>query len=110
MFGIPVRVPFVFVMLLAGLWVFALAWWKPELLNQNRASRFYTSILEGILCGTFWGLLLALQNDVPLAGIVLSSILVGLFWFGVVLYSRQQYPKNASETGYVIHNSVERRH
>jgi hypothetical protein len=93
MFGIPIRVPFLIVMLLAGLWIFAMAWWKPELLEQKPTSRFYISILESLVCGFLWGAILAYLSDDPIEGLVLSSILVGFFWFSIVFYSRHRYAR-----------------
>ena len=105
MFGIPIRVPFLLVMLLAGLWVFALAWWKPELLEQKPVGRLYTSILESLVCGFLWGVILSHLSNDPLEGLVLSSLLAGFFWFSVVFYSRQRYAESLKKTLYITKNS-----
>lgn len=91
MFGIPVRVPFLIVMLLAAFWVFVLVWWKPELLDQKRSSRIYVSILEGLLCGFMWGIILSQFSHDPLEGLFLSGFFTGSIWFCVVLYIRNRY-------------------
>lgn len=93
LFGIPIRVPFLIVMLLAALWVFALAWWKPELLEQKRGSRFYVSLLEGLVCGLLWGFLLSHFSSDPAASLALSALLTSLVWFCVAFYSRLRYTK-----------------
>ena len=95
MFGIPVRVPFLIVMLLAAFWVFVLIWWKPELLEQERPTRVYVSILEGLLCGSLWGFLLAQFSNDPLEGLFLSGFFTGAIWFCVVLYSRKRYAQTS---------------
>ena len=104
MFGIPIRAPFLMLMLLAGLWIFAMAWWKPELLEQKPASRFYISILESFVCGFTWGVALASFSDDPIEGLVLSSIVAGFFWFGVVYYSRRSYAKTLTQAPYPSQN------
>ena len=104
-FGIPIRVPFLIVMLLAGLWVFALAWWKPELLEQRPASRFYVSVLESMVCGLLWGVTLACFSNDPIVGLILSSILAGVLWFWIVFYSRLRYAQALQQSLYTNHNS-----
>ena len=91
MFGIPIRVPFLIVMLLAAIWILVIVWWKPELLKQKRSTRVYVSILEGLLCGSLWGILLSQFSNDPLEGLLLSAFFTGGIWFCVVLYSRNRY-------------------
>ena len=93
MFGIPVRVPFLIVMLLATVWIFVLAWWKPELLKQKPANRWYVSLLESVLCSLLWGGLHAYFFDDPIESLVLSAVITGGIWFGIVFYSRNRYAR-----------------
>ena len=93
MFGIPVRVPFLIVMLLATVWIFVLAWWKPELLKQKAASRWYVSLLESMLFGLLWGGLLAYFSADPVESLILSAVITGCIWFGIVFYSRNRYAR-----------------
>lgn len=91
MLGIPLRVPFLLVMLVASLWIFALARWKPELLEQKPTSRFYVSLLESLVCGFLWGtVLIGLFND-PIEGLIFNSCITAFFWFCIVFYSRLHY-------------------
>ena len=91
MFGIPIRVPFLIVILLAAFWVFALVWWKPELLERKQSGRVYVSLLEGMLSGALWGILLSHLSNDPIEGSLLSAFLAGALWFCIVLYSRTRY-------------------
>lgn len=91
MFGIPVRLPFLIVILLASSWVFVLAWWKSELLEQKRLQCVYVSILEGLLCASLWGILLSHLSNDPIESLLLSAFCAGVLWFCVVLYSRNLY-------------------
>jgi hypothetical protein len=93
MFGIPVRVPFLIVMLLATIWIFVLVWCKPELLRQKSANRWYVSLLESVLCSLLWGGLLAYFSTDPLESLILSAVITGCIWFGIVFYSRNRFAK-----------------
>jgi len=91
MFGIPIRVPVLIVILLAAFWMFVLAWWKPELLEQKQSSRVYVSLLEGMLSGALWGILLSHLSNDPIEGLLMSALFAGVIWFCVVIYSRNHY-------------------
>jgi|GEM_PF-3530210 len=91
MFGIPIRVPFLIVILLASVWVFVQAWWIPGLLEQKPLHRIYVSILEALLSSLIWGILLNHYSHVPVESLFLSAFSTGAIWFCVVLYSRNCY-------------------
>ena len=93
MVGTPIRVPFLLVMLLATIWIFVLVQWKPELLKQKATNRWYVSLLESVLCSLLWGGLLAYFSADPLESLILSAVITGFMWFGIVFYGRNRYAR-----------------
>lgn len=98
MFGIPIRLPFVIIILLATCWVFALIYWKPEWVKKTRLTHLYLSILEGLVCGLIWGTILHFTLSDPLEGIVLSATCTGAIWIGCTYYGRLRYIQMISRT------------
>lgn len=93
MVGIPIRVPFLLVILLATGWIFILAFYKPQYLQQPRLNRLYSSLLEGIFCGAVWASLLWATTTDAIASVVMSAIGVAVLWSTYVYYNRSQYVK-----------------
>lgn len=91
--GIPLRVPFLVVLLLATFWICLLAWWKPQYLQQERLNRLYSSLLEGVFGAVIWGSILSSSTADPIAGVLMSSMAVGVLWSVFVYYNRSQYVK-----------------
>ena len=93
MVGIPIRVPFLLVILLATGWIFILAWYKPQNLHQPRLNQLYYALMEGIFCGVAWDILLGMSTSKKISSIVMSYICVAVLWSTYSYYNRSQYMK-----------------
>ncbi len=85
------KVPFTLVLLSAALWTFAIAYWRPTWLHQNRIKRVFTTALEGLVCTGIWSAVLLLGERLSTGTALINGCLAGLAWTITAFYSRSRY-------------------